>query len=100
VPVIQVFAPLADDVEARLELLCRAVAEAMRLRPEDVVASWVPVAATVSPGTVGAVWPVVVMHGSRRADDVMERARAQAEACVAAWPGVDGPPWVTWQIRQ
>jgi hypothetical protein len=100
VPVIQVFAPLLDDVEGKLESLCARVADAMQLRPADVVASWVPVAATVDAGAPGAVWPVVVLHGSRRADDVMERARAQAEACVSEWIGPDGSPWVTWQIRE
>jgi len=98
VPVLQVFAPALDDAHARLDAMCRAVAAELALPPDGVVATFVPVAATVVPGTDDQTWPVVLIHGSRRDADAMERARQQVVALAGDWSAASGGSWVTWIV--
>lgn len=98
-PVIQVFARPVDDAAARLEAICREVADALSLQPHDVVATHVAVAATALPGSSDPGWPVVVVHGSARPDDATADALARLRALVAGWDprGQADGVWVTWQ---
>ena len=98
-PVLQVFASDLDDVQGSLESLCREVADALDLEPSDVVATYVRVESCVVPGDPDARWPVVIMHGSKRASDRMSEARERVAAMVGAWTGVSGV-WVTWQVSE
>ena len=79
-PVVQVFVPDTDDVADRLDRTCRAVADALGLTPEDVIATHVAVTRTVRPGHDGPVWPVVVVHSSRAPGRRTPRRRRPARA--------------------
>lgn len=102
-PVIQVFARAVDGAAPKLEAICREVADALALQPDDVVATHIAVAATVIPGSAGAVaagWPVVVVHGSAREPERMADACERLRVLVAGWDprGRADGVWVTWQV--
>lgn len=99
-PVLQVFAGPAADVRVRLDHMCRVVAEELDLPADGVIATYVPVAETVVGGAGDASWPVVVIHGSQRDPDAMERARTRVALLAAGWG--DRPEqesWVTWMVQ-
>lgn len=102
-PIIQVFARPVDGVYAKLEAMCREVADALSLQPDDVVATHLAVSATIVPGAAGAVaagWPVVVVHGSARPEEQMAAACDRLRTLVAEWDprGRADGVWVTWQL--
>ncbi len=98
-PILQVFAPPVDDAAAKLEAMCREAASALGLQPADVVATHVHVDQTVIPGSDRAVWPIVVIHGSARAEQEMQHARDRVAVLASSWcpSGAEGA-WVTWQL--
>ncbi|MDO7883032.1 hypothetical protein [Antiquaquibacter soli] len=103
-PVVQVFAPEAGDVAALLAELADGVAHALGLGGGDVIATFVPVSATVAsgggPGAGSDSWPIVAFHGSRRGGDLEAGAVAAAEAAVRSWAREAGIPtggvWTEW----
>jgi hypothetical protein len=98
VPVIQVFAQPLDDVTQKLDALCHEVADALGLKPDDVVGTFVAVTETVVPGHLEQSWPVVVIHGSPRAAEAMREATGRVHRLAASWAGENGGAWVTWQV--
>lgn len=98
-PVVQVFLPPRDDVAEALDRVCRVVAGALGLEPDGVIATHVPVTATVRPGHDGTVWPVVVVHSSPRDAHAVRRAVAALEELAASWSPT-GDHWVSWQERR
>lgn len=99
-PVIQLFAPEAGDVTALLAELADGVARALGLGSGDVIATFVPVRATVASGGSADAWPVVSFRGSQRAAEATAAAVASAEGAVRAWAASAGIPlggvWVEW----
>ncbi|MFN8193746.1 MAG: hypothetical protein U0R80_05600 [Nocardioidaceae bacterium] len=103
-PVLQVFVPADDAVRERLADCCAVVAEALGLPDDGVIATHVPVGATVRPGHEHPSWPVVVIHGTARDPQLMLRAREAVEGLARGWVATPdgaaaGEPWVTWQVR-
>lgn len=99
-PVIQVFAPEAGDVARLLAELADGVAHASGLGGGDVIATFVPVAATAVSGGGLESWPVVSVHGSRRGADTEAAVVAAAESAVRSWAEAAGIPvggiWTEW----
>jgi hypothetical protein len=98
VPILQVFAKPTNHARQDVDAMCRAVASALGLRPEDVVGTHISVADTTIDGTDSS-WPVVVLHGSERPPAAMEAAANAVRELARQWGGIDhAGVWVTWQI--
>ena len=97
-PVVIVLAPpLADEAAdlAAMSGLAGSIAGALDLRPEDVyVGLSAPRLAVLGPQPVRP-WPVVLIHGRRRAAEeaAVDAARV---AAASAWGAPPDEVWVQW----
>lgn len=100
-PVIAVHAPAAAEEatdRARLGALCRAVAEALDLPPDGVVAVLAPVSLTVTGAGARPAWPLAVVHGRARPAAATRAALARAARCLGTGWGVPAAEvWVEWR---
>lgn len=99
-PVVVVTGPqLADEDAAREALVAinRAIATGLRLRPEDVYATFTPAGTSVLGERAVQPWPIVLIHGSAREPERMDEAMAlvRKEIC-RAWAGANEHAWVQW----
>jgi hypothetical protein len=101
-PVITVTAPALASTEDELRALGQVaveVAAALGLTAEDVQVSCVHSAAGVLGRRAVAPWPVVVIHGTRRAHDRMADAVDRARDVVGrAWARTSDEVWVHWLV--
>ena len=101
-PVIVVVAPdlgSAADESRALGELAAAVADALQLQPDDVVASCVHSVTGVVGRRAAAPWPLVVLHGrSRPADQMRAAARRAREEVARAWQRPLDEVWAEWSV--
>jgi hypothetical protein len=101
-PVIVVTAPAlppASEVPA-LARVAAVVAQALSLRPMDVVVTTVHAAATVTGDSPIDAWPVVVLHGRARDPAGMAAAETAAQQEVSRiWSVPTDQVWVQWLVR-
>ena len=98
-PILQVFCPPGDDVAERMQRACVAVAGALGLPDDAVIATHVPTGATVRRGHPAADQLVVVAHSSPRDPLLVRAATAALRAEADSWTTGE-PAWVTWQTRE
>ena len=97
-PVVVLVAPPLTDSAADLaaaSAVAVAIADALTLRAEDVYVTLSPTRMAVLGTKPVRPWPVVLIHGRRRATEAaaLEAARA---AAAAAWDAPLDEVWVQW----